>query len=170
MSLASTLSKRNDPTMPLRTTYAFIALILCVWVVFFPLPYYWAIGTAIAFIPALILVSLIDRARFSLEDPSRSNGNTVNLFTPFFFVSAALALRTMANFQTTSDLDLLILIVPIAFFLALLVWAVINNVSFLAALVFAVMYALPVVVQINDIGPHLAKLSLAVQYPENTPL
>lgn len=153
MSLTSKLSKRNDPIRLLRLAIAFIALILCVWVVFLPRPYYWAIGAAFAFVPALVFGSLIERAPFSLVDPSRSDGNTINLFYPFFFVSGALAWRTMADFQTTSDLDLLRLTVPVAFFLALLAWVVIKKTSFPAALVFAVMYALPLVVQINDIGP-----------------
>lgn len=51
---------------------------------FFPQPYYWAIGTAIAYIPALVLGSIINRARFSLEEPYRSDGSTINLFTPLF--------------------------------------------------------------------------------------
>lgn len=153
MSLTSKLSKRNDPIKLLRLVIAFIALILCVWVVFFPRPYYWAIGTAFAFVPALVLGSLIERTLFSLEDPSRSDGNAVNLFYPFFSVSGALVWRTTADFQTTSDLDVLRLMVPVGFFLALLAWAVINKTSFPAAVIFALMYAFPLVVQINDIGP-----------------
>jgi hypothetical protein len=43
--------------------------------------------------------------------------------------------------------------VPVGFFLALLAWAVINKTSFPAAVICALMYAFPLVVQINDIGP-----------------
>ncbi|MDP9941335.1 hypothetical protein J2W71_003494 [Pseudomonas sp. 3400] len=153
MGLTSKFPKWNEPIILLRIAYAFITLMICIWVVFFPRPYYWAIGIAITYIPALVAGSVIDRTRFSLEDPSRSDGKTVNLFAPLFFVSGALSLRTIFDFQITSEWDLLIITAPTGLVLALLVWSIINKANFLVVLVFSIMYTWPVAIQLNDISP-----------------
>lgn len=161
MRLTSIFSKWNEPIILLRIAYAFITLIICIWVMFFPRPYYWAIGIATACIPALVAGSIIDRTRFSLEDPSRSDGNTVNLFAPLFFVSGALALRTIFDFQITSDWDLLIITAPAGLILALLVWSIINKANLLAALIFSMMYTWPVAIQLNDILPPSSEVTFS---------
>lgn len=174
MKLTSRFSKWNEPVTLIRIVYSFITLIIFIWVMFFPQPYYWAIGTAIAYIPALVLGSIINRARFSLEEPYRSDGSTINLFTPLFFVSGALFLRTMSDFQTTSDWDHLIITVPVGLVLALLVWAVIKKADFLAALIFAMVYTWSVAIQINDIPPPSKEViysgSISRKYSSNRPV
>lgn len=141
------------PANRLRVGVALTALILCLWLLFFPSPYYWAVGTSIGFVPALVLLSLICKDRFVLVDPKYAVKGNVNLSLPLFFVSGALVFRTMGDFHTTSDLEVARLALPLAFLLALAILGIVKTASFLAAVLIAVLYALPVCVQINGLGP-----------------
>jgi hypothetical protein len=121
--------------------------------VFFPRPYCWAIGATFAFIPALAGGALMGRARFSLERPDQADDSTVNLFNPFIFVSLALTLRVMSDFQITNELRLLLLTIPVGLVFAWIGWTVIKKSNFWAVSIVAVVYAAPVIVQVNGFGP-----------------
>lgn len=153
MNLISRFFKRNDPVRALRFAYTFVALILSVWVVFYPRPYYWAIGAAFVFVPTLAGGALIRSDLFSLEMPDRTDGRTVNLFNPCVFVSLALILRLMSDLQITNELRLLLLTIPLGIVFAWIGWIVIEKSNFWAVVIVAVMYAGPVIVQVNGLGP-----------------
>jgi amino acid transporter len=143
----------NSRTKKLRVVIAITALIICVWIVFFPRPYYLVVGIGILFMPILIFSSLIDRDRFEFQEPKQSDANRVNLLGPFWFVLCALMVRAAADIQITDDLEVLKLIIPIGLTVALINWVILKRANLPLLLMISLAYSLPLVMELNDWGP-----------------
>lgn len=111
--------------------------------------------------PLLVFSTLIDQDRFELQEPKRSDANRVNLVGPLLFITCALIVRTASDFDMESDWRILELVIPIGFTIALIVWVILKNANFPLVLVIASLYAAPLILQLNDLGPSIDEFNIA---------
>ncbi len=155
------MTSPSSRTIKFRMGIAVTTFIICAWVIFFPHPYYWAMGAGVIYMPLLVLLTLIDQDRFELQDPKRSDVNRVNLVGPLLFITCALIIRTPVDFDAESDWRILELVVPISFTIALIVWAILKKANFPLVFVIALLYTVPLMLQLNDLGPSTDEFNIA---------
>ncbi len=164
----------NSRTKKLRVVIAITAFFISVWIVFFPHPYYWAVGAGILFMPVLILLTLIDRDGFELQEPKKSDANRVNLVGPFIFVLCALMLRGAADIQIADDFEVTKLVIPTGLSIALIGWVILKRADFLLLLLLSLGYSLPLVMELNKWGPSKSEFviigSIERKYASGKPL
>lgn len=98
------LLQKHGPAMSIqgcRQALLIVATVLSILVVFFHEAHEFILWFAVAFIPTVIFISLVNRDAFVLLE-KKAPSNKVNLFNPFFTVSIALCFRGLYDYPDTN--------------------------------------------------------------------
>lgn len=137
--------------MPLRKGLNITALIACAWVFLYPHPYYLAVGAAILYLPAAILITLIKPASFTIDEPENTDEKLINIFMPLMFTSAALAIRMVSDNEIIVNADFLI-ISFLVLFTSLAILITIRKSNIFCVLLISILYSPSVLIFSNSIG------------------
>lgn len=147
-------------TRQLDSVIVLLAASISLWNVFYPKPYYWAIGTALAFLPFTLLIACLFKFHFKLTD-EKNDGPlytaTIDLYVPLSFVGFSVMLRTYKDLHPVSgtiiDPHFLVPVTAIVFFITTLIHLCTKKTRFSIVLFSSFCYACPIVLFANHLGP-----------------
>lgn len=128
--LASPFELENIPQRLSRITWISTSII-CLWIFFYPRPYYLSVGIAIAFMPVLAIVALrLPNGRNKGKEGSLYNRwNDIRFFIlgPMLVLSTILSLRISLDNQSNGSLDFYLYLTILSFVLSIILYLIFQK-------------------------------------------